>query len=158
MEQIYALLNNEKIVWCAMAIIIYLITFAFSFFYKKLTDKIESEIKRKIANKVIVVVALGVSIALQLALCHFTKMPFMFEKCLVYAMSAMTIHELTQVKSGGKMQLPFNPSEVKQELENFTNAQLITQNKNKENSENQAETPKESALDKFYRNHTRGKS
>lgn len=156
MEQVYALLNNEKIVWCVMAIIIYLITFAFSFFYKKLTDKIESEIKRKIANKVIVVVALCVSVALQLLLCHFTKMPFMFEKCLVYAMSAMTIHEITQIKSGGKVELPFNPTEVKQELGNLTNVQDITQKtKNTENSENQEETPKESALDKFYRNHKR---
>lgn len=153
MEQFYALLTNEKFVWCAMAIIIYLITFAFAFFYKKLTDKIQSEIKRKIANKVIVVVALSVSVALQLLLCHFTKMPFAFEKCLIYAMSAMTIHELTQVKSGGKVELPFNPTEVKQELENLTNAQNITHNI--ENSENQEETPNESAVDKFYRNHKR---
>lgn len=155
MEQVYALLNNEKIVWCAMAIIIYLITFAFSFFYKKLTDRIESEIKRKIANKVIAIVALGVSVALQLLLCHFTKMPFVFENSIIYATTAMAIHEFTHFKSGSKVELPFNPAEVKQELENLTNAQIITQNKNKENSENQEETPKESALDKFYRNHKR---
>lgn len=148
MEQMYALLTNDKFVWCAMAIIIYLITLVFSFFYKKLTNKIENEVTRKIANKVIVLVALGLGVGLQLLLCHFTKAPFVFATSLTYAMSAMAIHELVQVKSG-KKDLAFDPSEVKKDLENIKCGQLITTNT--QNNENQ-EQPQESAIDKFLRN------
>lgn len=141
------LLRNSEFVWAVMAILIFAITFAFKYPYKKLTKKIKDEGKRKLANKAIVLFAFAISFALNFAYCHYFGVIFTIQDSLRNGLSAIALHSALEIKSNGKVENVFNTVEGNQITDmatDYVEKKTKTEKKGKENKP-------ETAIDEFWK-------
>ena len=92
MEQIFSfLINNEKVVWAMLSVIIFGIIYALKIPYKKLTSKITKESVRQLANKVIVLLTFALSIGITIAYTKIVGVEFSIADSIKYATTAESI-------------------------------------------------------------------
>ena len=114
------LLRNSEFVWVAMAILIFLITLVVKYPFKKLTSKIKDETKRKLANKAIVIFAFAIGFVLNLIYCHCFNVVFTIQASLKYSLTAISLHSVLEIKSGGKITNEYNTAEGQEVVEKAT--------------------------------------
>ena len=124
MEDFISFLTNDKVVWCCMSILIFLITLCLKIPYKKLTSKITSEKLRQFANKAIVIFTFAISIGLNVAFSEWTKTPFSFEDSIKYALSAIALYSALEIKGN-----PFKNAEAEELIDK---AEDVVNNKGKD--------------------------
>ena len=101
MEQILSfLINNEKVVWATLTVIIFGIIYALKIPYKKLTSKITNNAVRQLANKVIVLLTFAVGILVTVAYSKIVGVEFSFVDSIKYASSAIALYSATEIKKG----------------------------------------------------------
>jgi hypothetical protein len=147
------LLTNEAFVWCVMPVIIFALTFAFKFPYKKfLTSRIKDEKKRKLANKLIVLFTLGLGIALNYFYCLWQGCAFSiieFGDGLKYGLTAIALYSALEIKTDGAIENPFNNEDSQQVIEEIT--ELVEKKpKEKKPKKKSKDTANETAEEKFW--------
>lgn len=150
MSAIYELLTNEATKWCAMAIVIFALTFAFKIPYKKLlTSHIKDEKKRKIANKGIVLFTLALGVALEFVWCSWQGITFTVMELgdgIKYALSAIALYSAIEIKTDGAIENPFNNEECQEIIDEVT--EYVNKNKEKRKSKNKNQK-EQTAEEKF---------
>ena len=134
MEDFISFLTNDKVVWCYMSFLVFLITLGLKIPYKKLTSNITSEKLRQFANKAIVVFTFAISIGLNVTLAEWTNIPFSFEDSIKHALSAIALYSALEIKGN-----PFKNAEAEELIDK---AEDVVNNKG---------TDEESATSKFLK-------
>lgn len=113
MELLHELLHNTNFVWCAMAVIIFIITQIIKQPYKFLTKKtIKNERARKIANTVILLLPFAFGILLEfLYTTYYLHSTFTIIAGLTYGTTSLSLYNIVERFFKIKIDNPYNTTE-----------------------------------------------
>lgn len=137
---ILGLTNNEAFIWCAMAVVVFILTNLFKIPIKHFTSKISDERKRRMANIVILVIPFVLGVALDFVYSTFyLKIMFSVIRGIGYGSAGISLYGVVE---------RFFKVKTNNEWENTEDGRQITKKANEIISKD-VET--ESAVEKFKR-------
>lgn len=137
---ILGLTNNEAFIWCAMAVVVFILTNLFKIPIKHFTNKISDERKRRMANIVILVIPFVLGVALDFVYSTFyLHIMFSVIRGIGYGSAGISLYGVVE---------RFFKVKTNNEWENTEDGRQITKKANEIISKD-VET--ESAVEKFKR-------
>lgn len=115
MEWLKTILDNSYFIWCAMAVIIFLITQLIKLPYKLLTKKaIKNKRVRKIANAVILLIPFGLGVLAEfLYATYYLEQAFTVITGLGYGTASISLYGIVERFFKVKITNPYNTEEGK---------------------------------------------
>lgn len=136
MEFVHKLLNNDYFVWCAMALIIFLVTQVLKLPIKVATKHIKNERARRIVNATILLIPFALGVLFDfLYSTYYLHTAFSVIVGLGYGTSGISLYAIVERAFKVKVPNPYESSEGKSVLELVNN---ITKDGKVDNTDNSA--------------------
>lgn len=136
MEFVHKLLNNDYFVWCAMALIIFLVTQVLKLPIKVATKHIKNERARRIVNATILLIPFALGVLFDfLYSTYYLHTAFSVIVGLGYGTSGISLYAIVERAFKVKVPNPYESSEGKSVLELVNN---ITKDGKIDNTDNSA--------------------
>lgn len=136
MEFVHKLLNNDYFVWCAMALIIFLVTQVLKLPIKVATKHIKNERARRIVNATILLIPFALGVLFDfLYSTYYLHTAFSVIVGLGYGTSGISLYAIVERAFKVKVPNPYDSSEGKSVLELVNN---ITKDGKVDNTDNSA--------------------